>query len=741
MACYAHLKRNEKVVVKQELEEHLKNVAKLAKSFSENFEAQDWGYLAGLWHDIGKYSNRFQEKLKRAEMGEADIRVDHSTYGAKLVFEKEKGIGKFIAYCIAGHHAGLPNATGGPSSLNERLHKELEPLNLDKIPKQILSYSKLEADFLRKWFKNASDRQRAFGYSFFIRMLFSSLVDADFLDTEKFMAPERALKRSFYPSLEELRNIFQKRMKKFQEKKLLENENLNKIRNKIYQECISAAQKKPGFFSLTVPTGGGKTLSSLAFAFEHAKEYDLERIIYVIPYTSIIEQNAEIFRDFLGESSVIEHHSNYVQREPEGDEEEARMLATENWDASIIVTTNVQFFESLFSNRTSRARKLHNISKSVIILDEAQMMPIDYLLPSLEALRELVTHYSSTVVLCTATQPALNKCGNFPGLENVREIVSNPKKLSTNLKRVHEKYIGEINQEGLTKKLALEKQVLCVVNSRRDALELYKGIEDEKGDSQGDYHLSALMCPEHRSKILLKIKEELKSQRICRVVSTQLIEAGVDVDFPVVYRSLAGLDSIAQAAGRCNREGKMKYGKLFVFKPSKGIPPIADFRSRAEEAEAIIQKNKNNFLSLESVNKFFESFYWRTGENLDKKEIIQDCLQGIENLDFPFKDIAEKFKIIEDTQKTILIPYDEKADNLIEDLKFHMSRNTLRKLQRYVVQIPERVFKELYNVGYIESLSNELWTLSEIGMKEAYSEKTGLTLNTPDFYQAETTIL
>lgn len=740
MFCYAHIKKVDGIIVRQKLEDHLKNVAEIASRNAEKFGMKEWGYITGLWHDIGKYSTKFQEKMRRIENEEKDIKVDHSTYGAKLISEKEKKLGKFIAYCIAGHHAGLANANGSPSSLNERLRKDMIPLEFDKIPKEILSYPKLKVDNLRRWFKNLSDQQRAFGYAFFIRMLFSSLVDADFLDTERFMDPKRSEKRHSYPSLNDLRSIFMKKMKEFQEKKKFENKKLNEIRGEIYRECIKAAQKEPGFFSLTVPTGGGKTLSSLAFAFEHAKKYGFERIIYVVPFTSIIEQNAEIFRSFLGKNSVVEHHSNYDQREARNDEEEIRLLATENWDAPIIVTTNVQFFESLFSARTSRVRKLHNISKSVVILDEAQMIPIDYLIPSLEALRELATHYSSTIVLCTATQPALNKREDFPGLENVREIVSNPKELALKLKRVRESYIGEIDQEELAEKLSTKEQVLCIVNSRKDAFELYKLVEVR--NSKGNYHLSALMCPKHRSKVLKKIRKDLNDRKVCRVISTQLVEAGVDIDFPVVYRSLAGLDSIAQAAGRCNREGKLKYGELFVFKPSKGIPPIADFRARAEESEEIISKKGNNFLSLESIDNFFRSFYWRKGKKLlDKKEIIQDCIRGLRSLDFQFRDIAKKFKIIENVQKVIIIPYDENADNLIEGLRRYPTKDILRRLQRYVVQIPERIFKELYSSGYIDTIQEDFYVLNDIGMKEAYSEETGLTLDIPESYEVENTIL
>ncbi len=740
MTYYAHIKKDEELISKQILEEHLKNVAEIAAQNAGKFGMKEWGYVTGLWHDLGKYSAKFQEKMRRIENGEKDIKVDHSTYGAKLIFEKEKNLGKIIAYCIAGHHAGLPNANGNPSSLNERLRKEMTPLELDKISKEILFYPTLKVDNLREWFKNSSGESRAFGYVFLIRMLFSSLVDADFLDTERFMNPKKNEKRHSYPSLNDLRNIFMKKMKEFQERKKFENKKLNELRGEIYQKCIRAAQKEPGFFSLTVPTGGGKTLSSLAFAFEHAKKYGFERIIYVVPFTSIIEQNAEIFRVFLGENSIVEHHSNYSQRDSRDDDEEIRLLATENWDAPIIVTTNVQFFESLFSARTSRARKLHNISKSVVILDEAQMIPIDYLIPSLEALRELATHYSSTVVLCTATQPALNKRENFPGLENVREIISNPKGLALKLKRVRESYIGEIDQEELAERLSTKEQVLCIVDSRKDAFELYKLVETRI--PMGNYHLSALMCPVHRSKVLNEIREVLRNGKTCRVISTQLVEAGVDIDFPVVYRSLAGLDSIAQAAGRCNREGKLKYGELFVFKPLKGIPPIADFRARAEEAEAIISRNENNFLSLESIDNFFKSFYWRKGKKLlDKKGIMEDCIRGITTLDFQFRDMAEKFKIIENIQKVIIVPYDENADNLIESLRRYPTKDILRGLQRYTVQIPERAFEEFYNSGYVEPVREDFYVLNDIGMKEAYSEETGLTLDMPESYEVENTIL
>ncbi len=738
MAYFAHITKSEDGFKYQTLEEHLENTAYLAKQFSHKFGASQWGYTAGLWHDLGKYSNQFQEKLRRIMENEPDIHVDHSTYGAKRI-ESER-YGKIIAYAIAGHHSGLPNATGEDTSLQIRLRRTLPEVNENEIPQKILSHPDLKIDILLEWFKGLSDDQKAFSAAFFIRMIYSSLVDADFLDTERFMDPQKYAKRGNFKKIDELRNIFVDKMKTFQTQKLSEEKEINKIRDDIYKECVDASQKTPGIFSLTVPTGGGKTLSSLAFGFEHAIKYGLERIIYVIPYTSIIEQNADVFREFLGSDAVIEHHSNYIQKDDDKEDEEIRVLASENWDAPLIVTTNVQFFESLFSNRASRARKLHNIAKSVVIMDEAQMIPADYLYPSIEVLRELSSHYGTTIVLCTATQPALNKREGFEGLENVREIISNPEKLAKDLKRVREKYIGEIDEQSLAKRLADEKQVLCIVNSRRDAVNLYKTLEAES-DKMGNYHLSALMCPVHRSKILKEIKEKLKNSDVCRVVSTQLVEAGVDVDFPVVYRSLAGLDSIAQAGGRCNREGKLNYGNLFVYKPSKGIPAISDFRPRAEEAERIINKHFGDFLSLNSINDFFESYYWRRGGSLDNQEIMRDLKEGLANLNFPFKRISEKFRIIKDEQIPIFIPYDEISTNLINELKYHVSVDILRKLQRYTVQVPARVVQQLQSGGYLESFNDGFWTLTEIGRKEAYSEKLGLTLDTPEYYQAEKTIL
>ncbi len=404
----------------QPLEDHLLNVAAQAKTFADDFGAGEWAYLAGLWHDLGKYSNEFQEMLRSADPETSSEtkpgRPDHSSAGAQHSVVNSGRGGKILAYAIAGHHAGLLDGKGEDASLEKRLKKPLPdwssaPASLRKC--RVLNNLPFTPD------QNAS--RFGFQASFFIRMIFSCLVDADFLDTERFLDPARAKVREGYPSLSEL----EARLSHVLERKIMDAVPtiVNDRRTEILRQCREAATWEQGLFSLTVPTGGGKTLSSLAFALSHARRNGMKRVIYVIPYTSIIEQTASVFREALGDDTVLEHHSNF---EPPEDDQRAR-LAAENWDAPIIVTTNVQFFESLFASKTSRCRRLHNITRSVVILDEAQMLPVHLLRPCLESIRELARNYGTSVVLCTATQPALTSSDSFrEGLDNVREIIPDP---------------------------------------------------------------------------------------------------------------------------------------------------------------------------------------------------------------------------------------------------------------------------------------------------------------------------
>jgi len=552
------------------LDEHLRGVAGLAANFATNFDSSEWASIAGLWHDIGKYSTEFQRYIKtvsgydaEAHIEDAPGRVDHSTAGALHAVRQFGTHGRILAYLIAGHHAGLADwsaAETGAKALSKRLDLEHEYL-LDRIPAQTIPQ-----EILTQPKPTTKMRGGAEGLHLWLRMLFSCLVDADFLDTEKFMNDAQAAARSGYRDIADLMDRFDKHMAAFTVN--ADNTPVNTIRTDILRQCREKAALNPGMFSLTVPTGGGKTLSGMAFALQHAVQYNKktddqmkhkQRIIYVIPYTSIIEQTAGIFRDIFGDN-VVEHHANL-----DPDKEDARSrLATENWDAPVIVTTNVQFFESLFAARTSRCRKLHNIVNSVVVLDEAQLLPPEFLQPIVNVMNQLVTYYGVTFVLSTATQPALGSFQPFGGkpfhgLDNVHEIMDDPDSLYQKLKRVEVSVPSDLQTsrdwQSIANELIQHPSVLCIVSRRDDARELHR-LMTASENGKDTLHLSALMCGEHRSKVIADIKTRLKRNEPVRVISTQLVEAGVDVDFPVVCRALAGLDSIAQAAGRCNREGK-----------------------------------------------------------------------------------------------------------------------------------------------------------------------------------------
>jgi CRISPR-associated endonuclease/helicase Cas3 len=498
----------------------------------------------------------------------------------------------------------------------------------------------------------------------------------------------------------------------------------------ILSQCLAASEKEIGIFSLTVPTGGGKTLSSMAFALRHAIKHRLCRVIYVIPFTSIIEQNAAVFRSMLGNDSVLEHHSNF---EPEFEDHHSR-LAAENWDAPIIVTTNVQFFDSLFANRSSRCRKLHNISDSVVILDEVQTLPAQYLLPCLEVLKELVSTYRASIVLCSATQPAVQWRQDFDrGLKGATEIVIDPQKLAHDLKRTEVHVMGKLLDKDLASQLTEYEQVLCVVNTRNHARKLYQAIPSK----DGLIHLSALMCPVHRSQKLDEVRQRLKNGLTCCVVSTQLVEAGVDIDFPVVYRSLAGIDSIAQAAGRCNREGKLERGQVFVFTPENGIP-VGYLRQTAQAAESVIRRYPEEILSLEAIEDYFRNYYWIKGDGLDEDGILAMLHAGCQKGDFPFKTIAEKFRFIKDDTKSVIIPYNDYARSLISNLDYCKHPMALsRKLQKYTVSIYPNEWNRLLSIGGIELEAGLFPVLKDYTL---YDENLGLCADDPTARNPETLI-
>jgi len=561
-------------------------------------------------------------------------------------------------------------------------------------------------------------------------MLFSCLVDADFLDTEAFMSEERSGKRPEWP--QDTLVLMSRALEDHLDRLGSESSEVNRQRDLVLRACLQAAERRPGLFSLTVPTGGGKTLSSLAFALKHAVRHGLRRIVYVVPFTSIIEQNADVFRRVMAplvESGlpdpVIEHHSNL---DPDKESTRSR-LATENWDAPLMVTTGVQFYESLFGNRTSRCRKLHNLAQAVVILDEAQALPVDFLSPCLRALDELRRNYGTTVVLCTATQPAIQYRDEFPiglKLDPGHEIIPAPDRLFGALKRVHIQRAGILQDEELAARILDEDRVLCIVNTRKHALHL----ADLLGESNGHFHLSALMCPQHRSSQLEKIRARLSSGRTCRVVSTRLIEAGVDIDFPVVYRSVAGLDSIAQAAGRCNRNGRLPVGRTVVFEPEDTSAErfLADTSSNARQVLAL----HNDPLSLEAVEHYFRLYYWDQSSRWDSKGILNEFrLDQNPKLPFlfGFATVAERFRLIDDAGKPVLVPWGNEGRALCDELRRPWFRPTVqvhRRLQRFTVQVPVNVWRKHMTRAF-EIVQDRYAILSFPEVH--YSERTGLRLD------------
>jgi len=493
---------------------------------------------------------------------------------------------------------------------------------------------------------------------------------------------------------------------------------------------LAAAERPPGLFSLTVPTGGGKTLSSLAFALRHARLHGLERIIYVIPFTSIIEQTADRFRSIMRSlrdeypDTVIEHHSNLDV----GKETPESRLAAENWHAPLVVTTSVQFYESMYAAKTSKCRKLHNLANAVIILDEVQTLPVDYLRPCWRAVRALATNYGATVVLCTATQPAVQRRGDFPiGLERVREIVPDPAGLYSRLKRVEVEDLGSMPDRCVSRRIRQSKQVLCVVNTRSHARRIFEAVGS---DVQGSFHLSATMCPEHRTQVLGRIRSRLDDGRKCRVVSTQLIEAGVDIDFPTVYRALAGVDSIAQAAGRCNRNGRSERGKTFVFQ-SEHTDSERYFADTANCSRQLLPIYED-VLSLEAVKHYFRLYYWEQSGRWDARHILNEFkLNNDRDLPFLFNysTVADRFRLIKERGKPVIVPRGKQGQALCNQLLKSLHKpchQLLRQLQRYTVQVPRRQWEN--HVGRtIELYHGRFPVLADPGLH--YSEQTGLDLD------------
>ncbi len=714
---YAHSLASSSPSEWQHLNEHLENVARSAAIFAETFNAQSWALLLGENHDLGKGTNAWQAFLRRAnnisdEFSEFyDGHPTHAFGGAQWLYRHSKEAGKLLAYCLAGHHAGLPDWNGGESALQNRLNQQFHEIVFPHSAPDFPPHPTLifEPDRL------------GFHLQFFIRMLFSCLVDADFLDTEKFInEKEKAEHRGKYPGVKKLHHIFWENFN-LMRKDADQTQLVNQQRELVLNDCLQAAEQEPGLFSLTVPTGGGKTLSSLAFALNHARKHNKQRIIYVIPFTSIIEQNAKVFRDILGPNCVLEHHCNF---HPDDCDWQSK-LASENWDAPIIVTTNVQFFDSFYANKPSKCRKLHNIANSIIIFDEVQAIPVEKLKPCLEVIKELSLNYGVSTVLCTATQPAIQFSESFPsGLKKVREIVQDIPQIFLTLKRTKEIYIGELNEQEVASLLLEHEQVLCIVNTRDQALDIFHALPD----SDENIHLSALMYPVHRTEKLNEIRKRLKSKNSqpCRVVSTQLIEAGVDVDFPSVFRLVAGIDSIAQAAGRCNRNGLSDTPqKVSIFNLTEESG-CSFFRDASQSAMKLFEPFTGRLTQPDCIREYFADLFWKNEDRMDEDGIVDKCRKG-QSLEIQFREIAE-FKMIQSATEPIIVALDNVSLGLVRSLKFtKYKRGILRKLQQYSVQIYPYQLAEIED--WLESPEPGIWVLTT---PELYSQITGLQCKSPE---------
>ncbi|HEW78824.1 MAG TPA: CRISPR-associated helicase Cas3' [Phycisphaerales bacterium] len=700
------------------LEEHLQNVAKMTAEFANCFGAKTWGELAGANHDLGKGTRPWQAYLRKSN----DIidefakyyegHPNHAAVGAQWLNNNSREAGKLLAYCIAGHHGGLPNWNDSPlASLEGKLKQPFPEVAVPCIVSEFPTNPPFIID---------PDR---FGFQlqFFVRMLFSCLVDADFLDTEASLDKKKSGWRSTYPEIIELHERFWSAFNVLRDG-AEQTLNVNRQRELVLEDCLQATELKPGLFSLTVPTGGGKTLASLAFALNHAKRHKKRRIIYVIPFTSIIEQNAKVFRDMLGDDAVLEHHCNFLP----DDSDWQTKLATENWDAPVVVTTNVQFFNSFYANKTSKCRKLHNVVDSIIIFDEVQAIPVEKLKPCLEVIKELSLTYGVTSILCTATQPAIEFSDKFTaGLQNVREIIQDVPSLFTALKRTEEVFIGELSEQDIANRLQKHEQVLCIVNTRQQALDIFNALPE----SDANFHLSALMHPMHRTEKLDEIRNRLSpaNKLPCRVISTQLIEAGVDVDFPSVYRAVAGIDSIAQAAGRCNRNGLSKVPcKVYVFEFPEDSG-CSFFRQAAQSASKLFEPFAGKLTDPECIRKYFADYFWKNEQRMDEDHIIEHYCITAQAGNIQFRDIAE-FRMIKSATEPVIIALEEDAIELVRSLEFVEHKGgILRKLQQFSVQVYPHQLSEIKD--WLESPVPGIRVLRS---EEIYSRTTGLQCKPPE---------
>lgn len=764
---YAHSTERSDQEDWEPLQHHLEKVGQLAASFGSAFGAADAARLAGLLHDLGKFSELFQAYIH----GNGHS-VDHSTAGARAMAEAatmvstlpDRILAELLAYGISGHHTGLPDRSPaiGPT-LTARLDKDATP-----IPPLAEAWRSLEVPPVKHLLPENfhlvtnGDGQPGFCLATLGRMLFSCLVDADFIATERFyLSLKGSQAPRDWPSLrtriDNMIDAFDAHMAAMHAT-LPEDRRthpLNALRGEVLSHVRAKATLPKGVFTLDVPTGGGKTLASLAFALAHAKHWGIDRIIYAIPFTSIIEQTADIFRTILGDDLILEHHSAIEplalrpeHPAPAADQQldAKRRLAMENWAAPLIVTTNVQLFESLFSHRPSRCRKLHNIANSVIVLDEAQVIPLNALRPCVAMLDELARNYGCTVVLCTATQPAL-LAPHFKGgfaRETTHELAPDPARLDAAFRRVTLKVRPEsLKDEDVVEELRSYDQGLVIVNSRRHALDLYRNAQ--AAGLSGLIHLSTRQTAADRRVILAEVRRRLGADEPCRVISTSLIEAGVDVSFPRAWRAMAGLDSIIQAAGRVNREWRWakEDSHIVVFTPAEAKPPHEI--ARYAQAMVRVATQHPDLFSKAAIEAYFSEVYWQEGDGLDRisvpnadghkvpRSVLSLFQMGRGQTDFAYRTVGENFRLIEEGMAPVIIATTPEARSILDALRAGLPAGAAAlRLQNHVVSIPPQARDELLRNGHVAFVEGFADQFAELKTDDFYAPETGLVWERAD---------
>jgi len=686
----------------QSLYDHARNVAEMAASFASAFNSEVPARWLGWWHDAGKADAGIQAYLQ----GEGESR-DHSSVGMLAAFDEME----LLAHNVAGHHGGLANQSG-EYSLKDRIQRKREDSRIQRVLEKVRPLVEphapaLDRDHLPGFLQTASGETSTLRrYEFWLRMLHSTLVDADCLDTERHFNPQRFGARGAEVSLEKLWERFEQNQTALMAG--ADSSTVNRWRRRIYEAAIEAAERPPGFFSMTVPTGGGKTRSAMGFGLQHAITHDKDRVIVVLPYTSIIEQNADVYREIFGDHVVLEHHSAVRSGAEPGDEalpERWRRLAAQNWDAPVVVTTTVQMLESLFSNHNGRLRKLHRLAKSVVVLDEVQTFPPRLLKTTLDGLNELEVHYGTSVLLCTATQPALTERPGIPeGIGEVTEVVPDPPKLYEDLKRVE--YDVQADEPWSWAEVAADlrahRQAMVILNTKDDAA----AVLDEMPDDPSVLHLSTRLCGAHRRRVLKEVRRRLREDEPIRLVATQVVEAGVDLSFPRVLRALGPLDSIVQAAGRCNREGERDTGEVTVFEPADGSTPPGAYRTGRDITRRLLQSSTDfNLHDPSAPRRYFRELY-------DSRELDPDDIQGL-RAELQFEQVAQEYRLIEDDTTPVVVNYGDAwsiLDDVIKTAEHvgFVHREDWRRLQPYTVSLYEHALDEAVQKGYSHQLNEDL---------------------------------